>query len=58
MLVIHEAALQGAGFREVSTIWQRFDDRILWLCRRFLSNSRTVLICIVLSTHPKDLIDE
>ncbi len=32
-LVIHEAALQEAGFREVSTIWQRFDDRILLVVR-------------------------
>ncbi len=32
-LVIHEAALQEAGFREVSTIWQRFDDRILLAVR-------------------------
>ncbi|NEQ24928.1 MAG: class I SAM-dependent methyltransferase, partial [Microcoleus sp. SIO2G3] len=31
--VIHEAALQEAGFREVSTIWQRFDDRILLAIR-------------------------
>lgn len=32
-LVLHEAALQEAGFREVGTIWQRFDDRILLAVR-------------------------
>ncbi|NJL20253.1 MAG: class I SAM-dependent methyltransferase [Leptolyngbyaceae cyanobacterium SM1_3_5] len=32
-LAIHEAALREAGFREVSTIWQRFDDRILLAVR-------------------------
>lgn len=32
-LAIHQAALQEAGFREVSTIWQRFDDRILMAIR-------------------------
>ncbi|NJM98795.1 MAG: class I SAM-dependent methyltransferase [Phormidesmis sp. RL_2_1] len=32
-LAIHEAALQEAGFREVSTIWQRFADRILLAVR-------------------------
>lgn len=26
---VHEAALRHAGFRQVSTIWQRFDDRII-----------------------------
>ncbi|MFM7423644.1 MAG: class I SAM-dependent methyltransferase [Elainella sp.] len=32
-LAIHQAALQEAGFQEVSTIWQRFDDRILLAVR-------------------------
>ncbi len=26
---VHEAALRDAGFHQVSTIWQRFDDRII-----------------------------
>lgn len=32
-LAIHEAALQEAGFHEVATIWQRWDDRILMAVR-------------------------
>lgn len=32
-LVIHVAALQEAGFHEVTTIWQRWDDRILMAVR-------------------------
>ncbi|MBW4518029.1 MAG: class I SAM-dependent methyltransferase [Timaviella obliquedivisa GSE-PSE-MK23-08B] len=32
-LAIHEAALQEAGFREVGTIWQQFDDQILLAIR-------------------------
>lgn len=32
-LAIHAAALREAGFREVDTIWQRWDDRILMAVR-------------------------
>ena len=33
LLEFYEAALRDAGFREVGTIWQRFDDRVLMAVR-------------------------